>query len=423
MDRYDNAKKHILVCIKKYSMQDLILEEFLDRGIKESTQKRDKAILEQYLSHVQKISKDNTLTFDDILSQAEDDKDNTTRERKWRITLYLKSYHKFLDKESNYSLSTAIRHFSTVKTFYEYYRITVPKTKKKWTIKANIETIDDIPKKDDILKALNIASLKNKAIITLMATSGMDSIATRNLKLIDLIYGVQDYIEYDITNFNIHDFIKTCRKHDDNDIIPYWEGIRQKTERYVLKFYTFSSPESFTSILDYIEYPLARAAAKPMGPEDYLFPGHKGRMSPQNMQDIYADVNDRLGLGWVGKHRFFHSHAMRKFFANTLEDVDIGSRSFDHMMGHSPGKVKDAYIKPKKDRLLVQYKKALPELLMEKVIVQDRTPAQIKEIVRENQDIRAKQEEINKEFKKILEYATKDPDGFADFLKNMNKKK
>jgi translation initiation factor 2 beta subunit (eIF-2beta)/eIF-5 len=58
---------------------------------------------------------------------------------------------------------------------------------------------------------------------------------------------------------------------------------------------------------------------------------------------------------------------------------------------------------------------------MEKVIVQDRTPAQIKEIVRENQDIRAKQEEINKEFKKILEYATKDPDGFADFLKKMNK--
>jgi len=55
------------------------------------------------------------------------------------------------------------------------------------------------------------------------------------------------------------------------------------------------------------------------------------------------------------------------------------------------------------------------------VIVQDRTPAQIKEIVRENQDIRAKQEEINKEFKKILEYATKDPDGFADFLKKMNK--
>lgn len=136
MDRYDNAKKHILVCIKKYSMQDLILEEFLDRGIKESTQKRDKAILEQYLSHVQKISKDDTLTFDDILSQAEDDKDNTTRERKWRITIYLKSYHKFLDKESNYSLSTAIRHFSTVKTFYEYYRITVPKTKKKMDNKS-----------------------------------------------------------------------------------------------------------------------------------------------------------------------------------------------------------------------------------------------------------------------------------------------
>jgi translation initiation factor 2 beta subunit (eIF-2beta)/eIF-5 len=58
---------------------------------------------------------------------------------------------------------------------------------------------------------------------------------------------------------------------------------------------------------------------------------------------------------------------------------------------------------------------------MEKVIVQDRTPAQIKEIVRENQDIRAKQEEISKEFKKILEYATNDPDGFADFLKKMNK--
>lgn len=369
-------------------MKDLILEEFLDRGIQESTQKRDKAILEQYLTHVQKITRDNTLIFEDLISQAEDDKDNISRERKWRITLYLKSYHKFLDKKSGYSLSTVIRHYSTVKTFYDYFRITVPDIKKNWTIKPNIETIDDIPKKEEVIKALNIASLKNKAIITTMATSGMDSIATRNLKLIDLINGITDYIKYDTTNFNIQDFINKCRTIDDNDIIPYWEGLRQKTVRYELKFYTFSSPESFTSILDYLEYPLARAAAKPKEPNDYLFPGFKGRMSPQNMQDIYADINDRLGLGWVGKHRKFHSHAMRKLFANALEDNEVGSRSFDYLMGHSPGKVKGSYVKPKKDRLLVQYKKALPDLLMEKVIIKDRTSEEVKQIVLENKELR-----------------------------------
>jgi integrase len=401
-------------------MKDHILTEFLERGVKESTASRDIYALNRYLKHIQTTTQQPNLTFEDLIDQAEEDLDNIPRERKRRTTQYLKSYHSFLDN-SGFTLHTVVRDYATIKNFYTYFDITPPNIKKKWTIDPIHESIDDIPTKKDIIKALNIASLKTKAIILTMATSGMDSSAIRNLTLKDFIIGIKDYIEYDLNNFNLETFIQTCRKEDNNDIIIYWEGFRKKTIKNEIKYYTFSSPESFTAIINYLEYTSPKGTIKPNKPEDYLFPGRKGKLRGQGITHQFEALNDRLKLGRLEKRRKFHSHALRKFFSNVLEDNEVGGRSFDHMMGHSPGKIKGTYVKPKKKRLLLQYKRCLEDLSMEKVIIQDTTPAQVKQIVKENVEIKKTQDNIAEQFTKILEFAKTDPEGFIKHMKKEEK--
>lgn len=401
-------------------MSDHILTEFLERGVKESTASRDIYALNRYLNHVKTITENPNLTFEDLIDQAEEDLDNVPRERKRRTTIYLKSYHTFLDN-SGFTLHTVVRDYATIKNFYNYFDIIPPKTKKKWTIDPINESIDDIPTKEEIIKALNVASLKTKAIILIMATSGMDSIALRSIKLKDFIKAIQDYIEYDVNNFNINKFIQTCRKEDKNDIIPYWEDFRVKTIKHEIKYYTFSTPEAFTAIIDYLEYTPAQGTTKPKKLDDYLFPGRKGQLCSQGVTHQFQAINDRLKFGRLEKRRKFHSHALRKFFSNVLEDNEVGGRSFDHMMGHSPGKIKGTYVKPKKERLLLQYKRCLPDLTMDKVIIQDTTPAQVKQIVKENIEIKENQADIADQFHKILEFAKTDPEGFIEYMKKEEK--
>lgn len=365
--------------------KDPLLSEFLNRGIKESTYKRDLQVLKQYLQFVKDYTNNPDLTFTILIEQAEDDEDNRLRIRKRRNIEYLRQYHIYLESpELDYALNTAKRHYATLNTFYTHFDIQLPKKKQKFSIKPTTESIEDIPTKEDIITAIGVTGLKAKAMILTMSSSGMDSSTVRNLTLGEMVAGIKDYIGYPTDDFDINHFIKTCREQDDNDIIPYWEGFRSKTEHHEIKYYTFSSPESFTSILDYFEYS-HHNTNKPKQLTDYLFPGANGKMSDQNISEIFRRINRHV---WNNKkindHIFFHSHALRKFFSNVLEDNEVGGRSFDHMMGHSLGKVKDAYVKPKKERLLVQYNKALPDLLMEKVIVKDRTSAEIKQIVLEN---------------------------------------
>ena len=401
-------------------MKDPLLQEYLNRGVTESTMKRDNSCLQRYLKYIQSLTENPELTLTDLIEQAEDDIDNIPRERKRRIGTYLKTYHTYLNN-SGFTLNTVKREFVTVKGFYKYHDITPPDIKKKFTIDPIHETIDDIPKKEHIIRAINVATLKTKAMILLMATSGMDASTFSNIKVKDLIKGIEDYIDYDITNFDLKDFIQTCKKEDNGNIIPYWTNVRKKTKRFQLEYFTFCTPETFTAIIEYLDVP-SYGARKPKTVNDYLFPGDKGTMTPSNVQNSFKHIND--GFGWP-KHengiRFFHSHAMRKFFANVLEDNEVGGRSFDHMMGHSPGKVKKAYVKPKKERLLVQYKKCLEDLTMEKIVIHDMTPAQVKQIVKENVEIRENQEDIAQQFTKILEFAKTDPEGFIKHMKKAEK--
>lgn len=87
------------------------------------------------------------------------------------------------------------------------------------------------------------------------------------------------------------------------------------------------------------------------------------------------------------------------------------------MLGHRISGSKAAYYKSKTHVLKEDYALFVKELSIKDVIIKDRTPAQIKEIVKENIEIRETQADIADQFQKILEFAKTDPEGFIEYMK------
>ena len=81
---------------------------------------------------------------------------------------------------------------TTVRTFYNQFEIQLPKQKNK-SIKQD-QKLEDLPGKDDIIHALKFADLKYRAIILLMASSGLGESEICNLKFTDFLKSIKTYI-------------------------------------------------------------------------------------------------------------------------------------------------------------------------------------------------------------------------------------
>ena len=53
-------------------------------------------------------------------------------------------------------------------------------------------------------------------------------------------------------------------------------------------------------------------------------------------------MNDKLNMGFVGRYRFFRSHALRKFHAS---NIGLSADIVDELQGRAKTKVHEAYIK------------------------------------------------------------------------------
>jgi hypothetical protein len=95
-------------------------------------------------------------------------------------------------EEKDYSPVNIKNRITTVRTFYNEFEIQLPKQKNK-SIKQ-IQRLEDLPGKDDIIHALKFADLKYQSIILLMACSGMGESEICNLKYSDFLKSIETYV-------------------------------------------------------------------------------------------------------------------------------------------------------------------------------------------------------------------------------------
>lgn len=339
---------------------DPILQEFLNRNLKQPTKTKYTTILSHYC--------DSTgMTPSSLIDEAEEDEDNNVRLRKRRIKTHLENHVEYLEGK-DFSYNYIQISLTAIRTFYHFFDIQLPRTRITPPTQGNVRTVDDIPSRNEIRRALSEANTKYKAIILLQISSGMGLSEVTSLQIQDLLLGC-DLDPTSIDGLGDIDREKTIIK---------WQVTRQKTGK---QYYTFSTPETTGRIMDYLD------KHPPGSVDDHLFRAERGIYRGKAIQTIsipqmFIEINDRCGFGKVGRLRKFRSHALRKYFANTLESYNCPHLAIRMMMGHKVGdKVTSAYFYPDQDRLLKEYKRVMEHLtIYEKLKVIDNTDEELRSV-------------------------------------------
>lgn len=308
------------------------------------TNNHSKATIKMYKHCLGKYSSFFQMSLQELLMEAEEDENNGLKWKHRRVKTRLIEYRQFL--LDNYALNTLKRHMVSIIKFYKFYDIEIyelPKINEKSVKKPTPIYFKDLPDKAIIREAISAVSPIMKAIILFICSSGCGRAETLNLTIQDYIDALSEYLPNKRMNIiNIIDYIK-----DNEDIIPTFNVRRIKTNKY---YTTYCSPEAVTAINAYL---LTRTDN--LTPESKLFP-----MYETYFITYFQRVNDRLGLGKIGKYRRFRSHMLRKFHASALYNDGMSIDNVNDLQGKAKNKTDQAYFMINPEDLKYEYIKHLP---------------------------------------------------------------
>lgn len=332
---------------------EAILKDFQKtRGLTENSMRRYEYALLKY-------SKFHDETLNSLLEEAENEEDEGIRLRKRQIKERLKDFKAYLIKEK-YAPQTISISLAHVKTFYKTYEIEIPLISNKVESNGTHETVEDIPTTEHIRIATQTNNLRNNALILFMSSSGTASAETRALTINDFIKSTKEYHDSD----NLKDVLIDLKNIE--GIIPTWHMTRLKTN---YPYYTFNSPEATESIIKYLK---TRPNAKK---REKLFP-----MGERYLSKIFNRINHNNGWGYKETRCFFHSHALRKFFATELMKAGLDFLKIQWMSGRHVDSTTEAYFKADPHNLKEEYLKVVDNLSVNKVKVNEITTEDKKEL-------------------------------------------
>lgn len=301
--------------------------------------------------------------MEELLEEAETDMMEKLPPRKQRLLNRLINFNEMLS--STYSPNTKGIYMGAVKSFYRTYGVIIPKignSKRKSLIKQ--ENRWKGFNRDDISRHLKAhLTLRDRAIILLICTSGISKKEIRNLKRKDFEEG-QD--SDDVTTFTIR---------------------RNKTE---YDYYTFCTPEATKAINDYLK---TRKDDSP-----YLFVSrNKTKISKSGWGWIFKNLNERLGIDRDGKQfSQTRSHNYRKYFQTTLQNNKFPIWLVDFMMAHDTSEVRKYYYDADPVLLKDIYKEYMHLLAIDDLSFELMKDDEIKRILSENRELKHNNDEIVK---------------------------
>jgi site-specific recombinase XerD len=255
-----------------------------------------------------------------------------------------------------------------VRSFYKAYDIqlsaSITKIKKPMPLRENMNFLS----KEDIKNlTTNCHSLRDRAIIFCMVTSGMARQEIISLRIQDITF-------------------------DDNNI-----GIvsvrRQKSKT---DYTTFISPEAVQALKNYFEERGRIDNLKIKGQNDFVFVTYDNgtRIDKTTFGKIFRTLAEELGYKNGDFQIKSKSHALRKFFSSTLENAGLPKNKIDFMIGHTPTSSDLAYFRYDIDKLKEIYKQYLPYLTFEKTIVvrslNTEDAKRLDELAKENEGLKNK---------------------------------
>src|SRR5450759_1264511 len=195
--------------------------------------------------------------------------------------------------------------------------------------------------RDDIKKLVaNAKNLRDKAIILCMVSSGMARNEILNLKIRDIIF--------DTNNIGV---------------------VTVRREKAQVDYTTFISPEAKQALKNYFDERNRDEKLKVKGQNDNIFVTYEhgknnsdkgNKLGGRTFLKNFHELGEQLGYGNEGFMVKSRSHALRKFFASTLENAGMPKNKIDFMLGHTPSGNDFAYFQTDIEKLKELYIKYLP---------------------------------------------------------------
>jgi len=316
-------------------METILIDFIRKRNLKNTTASLYNSALKDY-------SNFHNMALEELIKEADHEEEIGIREKRRKIKDKLESYRNY-KIDSDCSSGTVKKYYEVVKSFYRHHEIVIPYIPVVQLKKDYHEKYKDIPKVEHIRIALeSTESLKEKAILFFMSSSGTARNEVINLKIKDFIRATSDFHSGGELN-NILDELN-CQKN----IIPLFELVRIKTDYH---YYTCCSNEAVEAIVKFLR------TRQNLSLESSLFDINRNALNR-----FFFRINKKNNWGKVGYYSFFRSHGLRKFHATSIEDKSLA----DALQGRKRDSITESYYKLNPDRIRERYIEVLDKLTINK---------------------------------------------------------
>jgi len=344
----------------KFSDEDLQRIDLwvLNKDLEDSTLKTYLQCLKYYCNLI-------NLSPDELIKEADSEEEKGIKLRDRRINFYFLKFKKQL-KNDNKAESTINLYIIAVKSFYDALDIQLPKIKTSQGDIGLEKNYGKLISREELVEFVNAAAPREKALIYLMALSGMAQAEARNLTLRKFMDAAGEAIKKDIRTINDLFDLKDELK---NAVITLHITRKKVNYRYI----TFIPPEATKYIIMYLKERVF-GSNKKIHIKNYdssLFVKNNGKPIDR---DVIVTNFRRIGLqaGFKkndGAYSFWRAHGMRKYFISTIMNK-LGDKVLaDFLAGHKISNVDRAYWYMDPEDLKKRYMKALPYLSIDKTEV------------------------------------------------------
>ncbi|MCK9150501.1 tyrosine-type recombinase/integrase [Methanobacterium alcaliphilum] len=318
----------------------------------------EESTLKTYLNCLKKYCKTVGKSPNELIEEADAENDQGIRSRDRKINHYLLKFKKQLKSEGK-ARATIHLYIHAVKSFYDALDVETPKIKTPQGDITQEKNYGKLISLNEIKTLVNVAAPREKALIYLMALSGMAQAEARNLTIKKFMDAVGESLNREIESMK--DLFEV--EHSlDQEILTLHIVRKKVNHRYI----TFIPPEATIQIIYYL----------------------KERMYGRNQNIRITDINSpifvkingepidrdiivtnfrRIGLeaGFKkeeGAYSFWRAHGLRKYFISTIMNK-LGDKVLaDYLVGHKLSGNDRAYWYPDEEDLKKRYLKALPYL-------------------------------------------------------------
>ena len=285
------------------------------------------------------------MSFNDLLKEADFEEELGIRWRKRKLKRRLIEFRIYL--QENYLLSTSKLYFQRILTLYRHFEIEthkLPPNSTKSVKRSKPIIFEDLPTKEIIKNAVEIANPIMKAIILFISSSGCARRETLNLTVGDFKNATYEYHKSNDINIALN-ILK-----DIKFIIPIFRIRRQKTNKF---YFTFCSHEASNEIINYL------SLKSNLNDNDKLFD-----INLYYWNKYFNYINNELNLGKVGEYNRFRSHMLRKFHASSLYNFSnsLSLSEIDALQGRGKNSTHSSYFMENPRNLREKYINSLDSL-------------------------------------------------------------